>query len=149
MGRTVHYVTLSATVREAAAMFSAQTRGIVVRVEPSYLEQESSPDEGRFVFAYRVVIENEGPVAVQLLSRRWQITDGNGMRREVTGRGVVGEQPSIAPGDRYEYTSGCPLATPTGIMVGSYRMVTELGETLDVAVPAFSLDTPDYRPVLN
>jgi ApaG protein len=130
-------------------MFSAVTRGIGVTVEPSYLPQDSDPDEGRFVWAYHVVIRNDGDVGVQLLARRWQITDGNGVRREVSGPGVVGHQPMIPPGGAFEYTSGCPLETASGIMVGSYRMVSESGEVFDVAIPAFSLDRPDAERVLN
>lgn len=130
-------------------MFSASTRGIIVTVTPSYQPGESNPEGNHYVWAYHVVIENGGPVTVQLLSRRWQITDGHGLTREVVGSGVVGLQPIINPGARFDYTSGCPLGTPTGIMVGSYRMVTDLGELFDVQIPAFSLDLPDGRRVLN
>jgi ApaG protein len=130
-------------------MFNAITREIAVTVEPSYLPNDSDPDEGRFVWAYRVVIANRGAVGVQLLARHWLITDGNGMRREVSGRGVIGQQPTIPPGGSFEYTSGCPLSTESGIMVGTYRMVSETGEVFDVAIPAFSLDMPDRARVLN
>jgi ApaG protein len=118
-------------------------------VEPSYLPHDSDPQEGRFVWAYRVVIANHGTVGVQLLARHWLITDGNGVRREVSGRGVIGQQPTIPPGGTFEYTSGCPLSTESGIMVGTYRMVSESGEVFDVAIPAFSLDMPDRARVLN
>ncbi|WP_181699939.1 Co2+/Mg2+ efflux protein ApaG [Chthonobacter albigriseus] len=130
-------------------MFRAVTRDIAVSVTPAYLPQESNPDGAHYVWSYHVLIENGGPITVQLLSRRWLITDGHGIRREVAGRGVVGLQPTIRPGGRFEYTSGCPLSTPTGIMVGTYRMVTELGELFDVEIPAFSLDMPDVERVLN
>ena len=130
-------------------MFSAVTEGIDVTVEPSYLPQESRPDEGHYVFAYRVVIRNHGDVGVQLLSRRWLITDGNGVQREVVGKGVVGQQPHIAPGGMFAYTSGCPLPTESGIMVGSYRMVSDLGRHFEVEIPAFSLDRPDRPRVVN
>jgi ApaG protein len=130
-------------------MFTATTRGIVVRVEPSYLPQESAPEDGRWVWAYHVTIENGGPLAVQLLSRRWLITDGRGVRREVNGLGVIGQQPMIPAGGSFDYASGCPLTTPGGFMEGQYRMVDEHGESFDVAIPAFSLDVPDGSRVLN
>ncbi|WP_181708375.1 Co2+/Mg2+ efflux protein ApaG [Chthonobacter rhizosphaerae] len=130
-------------------MFRAVTRGIVVSVEPTYLAHESNPDEMRWVWSYRVEIENRSKITVQLLSRRWLITDANGIRREVAGQGVVGEQPIIRPGGEYAYTSGCPLGTPSGIMEGTYRMVTDAGELFDVDIPAFSLDKPDVARVLN
>lgn len=130
-------------------MFRAETGDIVVSVEPSYLPQESDPEVGRYVWSYRVLIENNGGVTVQLLTRSWLITDGNGIQREVSGPGVVGVQPTIKPGQRFSYTSGCPLTTPSGIMAGTYRMVDETGRLFDVAVPAFSLDLPDTTRVLN
>jgi len=130
-------------------MFSAVTGSISISVEPSFLPQESDPEEGRFVWAYKIVIENRGDTAVQLVARNWQITDANGCHREVSGPGVVGQQPVIEPGQSFEYTSGCPLSAPSGVMFGSYKMVNELGETLQVTIPAFSLDMPDSRRVLN
>ncbi|WP_075214925.1 Co2+/Mg2+ efflux protein ApaG [Mongoliimonas terrestris] len=130
-------------------MFRAETRGIVVTVHPDYLPHESNPDELRWVWSYRVEIENRSRTTVQLLSRRWLITDAHGTRREVAGQGVVGEQPIIPPGADYAYTSGCPLPTPSGIMEGTYRMVTDAGELFDVTVPTFSLDLPDIARVLN
>lgn len=130
-------------------MFRATTRDITVTVEPSYLSAESDPQAGRWIFAYRVVIENGGAASVQLLSRVWHITDGRGHRREVSGRGVIGQQPAIPPGGRFEYTSGCPLETPTGIMEGRYQMIDEAGRLFDVAIPAFPLDLPDAPRVLN
>jgi ApaG protein len=130
-------------------MFSAITGFIVVTVEPSYLPGESEPDESRYVWSYRVVIENRGDRAVQLMRRAWHITDGNGQVKEVVGSGVVGQQPVIEPGEAFEYSSGCPLTTPSGIMAGSYRMVDDQGVTLDVAIPAFSLDVPDPKRLLN
>lgn len=130
-------------------MFSAATGYIVVTVEPNYLPGESDPDECRYVWSYRVMIENRGQRSVQLLHRTWRITDGNGLVREVTGAGVVGQQPVIEPGEAFEYSSGCPLTTPSGIMVGSYRMVDDRGAVLDVAIPAFSLDIPDATRLVN
>jgi ApaG protein len=130
-------------------MFTATTRGILVRVEPSYLDGDSAPDENRWVWSYRVVIENQGDRPVQLLSRRWLVTDGRGVRREVQGLGVVGQQPRLQPGQTFEYTSGCPLGTPSGFMVGTYRMVTDDGEAFDAEIPLFPLDVPSTPRVLN
>lgn len=126
------------------ALFSdeAVTRDIVVRVSVSYLPDQSEPDRGRWFWAYHIRIENEGHQAVQLLTRHWIITDGRGSRHSVEGEGVVGEQPMIAPGASYDYVSGCPLATPTGSMQGSYRMVGADGMEFDVAIPKFTLLAP-------
>lgn len=108
------------------------TRKISVSVRPFYLEEQSSPDEYRFVWAYRVNIENRGPETVQLLRRHWRITDKLGRLQEVKGPGVVGEQPILNPGETFEYTSGCPLATPSGIMAASYQMTNTGGEHFDI-----------------
>ncbi|TPG22354.1 Co2+/Mg2+ efflux protein ApaG [Sphingomonas koreensis] len=120
----------------------AETRGIVVRVSVSYLPEQSEPARGRWFWAYHVRLENDGDQAVQLLTRHWIITDGRGARHSVEGEGVVGEQPMIAPGASYDYVSGCPLATPTGSMQGSYRMMAEDGLGFDVAIPTFTLLAP-------
>ena len=120
----------------------AETRGIVVRVSVSYLPEQSEPQRGRWFWAYHIRIENIGPMTVQLLTRHWVITDGRGARHTVEGEGVVGEQPMIAPGSSYDYVSGCPLATPTGSMQGSYEMVGADGMTFDVAIPKFALRAP-------
>jgi ApaG protein len=120
----------------------AKTRGIVVRVSVSFLPEQSEPDRGRWFWAYHVRIENEGPMAVQLLTRHWIITDGRGHRHSVEGEGVVGEQPTIAPGSSFDYVSGTPLTTPTGNMQGSYHMIGEDGAAFDVAIPKFSLIAP-------
>jgi ApaG protein len=129
--------------------YEARTGDIVVRVRPSYLAGQSEPDARRWVWAYQVEIENHGPVAVQLMSRHWRITDGRGVEEEVRGPGVVGEQPVIAPGERYAYASGCPLTTPSGVMEGSYEMVDPHGRRFEAAIPAFSLDIPSGDRVLN
>ena len=121
------------------------TRGIRVRVEPVFLEDQSDPDEGHFVWAYTVRIENDSEEIVRLKTRHWLITDELGQTEEVIGEGVVGEQPVIRPGEGFEYTSGAPLNTPSGVMVGRYGMETDLGETFDVGIPAFSLDSPHER----
>jgi ApaG protein len=130
-------------------MYTATTRSIQVTVEPFYLAEQSEPQKERWVFGYRVLIENQGHEPVQLLTRHWRITDGLGRVVEVRGEGVVGEQPHLAPGERFQYTSGTPLPTPSGIMVGSYQMVTDAGERFDIAIPAFSLDAPGARGPMN
>jgi len=130
-------------------MYSETTRDIKVTVRPVYLEDQSSPAEHHFVWAYHVRIENLGRRTVRLRSRHWRITDANGRLQEVRGPGVVGEQPELKPGEAFEYTSGTPLGTPSGIMVGSYRMEAVDGETFDIAVPAFSLDSPSQPVRLN
>jgi len=129
--------------------YRAITRNIEVSVEPFYLAERSDPSENRYVWAYRVTIDNRSDRFVQLLTRYWHITDGAGRVEEVRGPGVVGEQPELNPGDSYQYMSGCPLSTPSGIMVGRYTMRAESGELFDVAIPAFSLDLPGGRRVVN
>ena len=121
---------------------AAQTRGVTVRVSVSYLPEQSEPRRGRWFWAYHIRIENGGDAPVQLLTRHWVITDGRGARHSVEGEGVVGEQPLIEPRTAYDYVSGCPLATPSGAMQGSYRMVGEDGESFDVAIPRFALHAP-------
>jgi ApaG protein len=134
---------------EVAVAYSETTRSIKVTVEPFYLEDQSSPTDDHYVWAYHVRIENQGRETVQLRRRRWHITDGLGRVQEVRGPGVVGEQPVLAPGEAYEYTSGTPLSTPSGIMAGSYEMETPQGESFAVTIPAFSLDSPHQRIRLN
>ena len=129
--------------------YTAETNGILIRVRPSYLAGQSDPEGGRWVWAYQVEIENRRESPVQLIARHWVITDARGHVEEVRGSGVVGEQPVIPPGDRYTYASGCPLSTPSGSMVGSYAMVDSEGRSFDAAIPAFSLDVPGQRRVLN
>ena len=126
-------------------MYEEITRSIRITVKPFFLDEQSSPENDHYVFAYQVKIENQGVETVQLRNRYWKITDGFGQQQEVRGEGVVGEQPVINPGDSYEYTSGTPLGTSSGIMVGTYGMVTSGGESFDAVVPAFSLDSP-YTP---
>ena len=120
----------------------AETRGIVVRVSVSFLPEQSEPARGRWFWAYHVRLENAGEQAVRLLTRHWIITDGRGSRHSVEGEGVVGEQPLIAAGASFDYVSGCPLATPTGSMRGSYHMMGEDGSAFDVDIPKFSLLAP-------
>lgn len=130
-------------------MFKAKTHGVSVTVMPVYIDERSNPESSQYFWAYRVVIENESDQTLQLLTRYWKITDSNGHVEEVHGDGVIGEQPVLKSGENFSYTSGCPLSTPSGIMVGSYNMQNEKGEMLEIAVPAFPLDLPDIHPVIN
>ena len=116
---------------------------------PTYLEAQSSPGSSQYFWAYRVMLENLGQETVQLLSRHWMITNARGEFTEVKGAGVVGEQPVLEPGGRYEYTSGAPLDTPSGMMGGAYTMESESGERFDIEIPTFSLDRPNQSVVLN
>ena len=127
-------------------MYSEITKSIKVSVNSTFLEEQSSPVEAHYVWAYEVRIENLGTEQVQLMNRRWSITDAHGQTQTVEGTGVVGEQPILKPGDSFEYTSGTPLKTPSGMMVGIYEMEDVKGETFDVKVPAFSLDSP-HQPI--
>ncbi len=129
--------------------YMASTRGIAVSVEPTYLETRSSPDASQYVWAYRVIIENQGRETVQLLSRHWMISNSRGELTEVKGPGVVGNQPVLKPGESFEYTSGAPLDTPSGMMGGAYQMETESGERFDIEIPTFSLDRPNQGTLLN
>ena len=130
-------------------LYAAETRGLVVRVRPQFLPDQSEPDERRWVWAYHIEIENRSRETVQLLARHWVITDASGHVEQVKGLGVVGEQPVLNPGERFRYTSGCPLPTSSGAMEGSYRMASKAGEQFDIAVPAFSLDLPHTKRSLN
>src|SRR5581483_1253506 len=130
-----------------AVMYRAKTRDIEVTVEPAFVEAESG--DGRWFWSYSIEIANLGEEVVQLRSRHWRITDQNGRTEEVKGAGVVGKQPVLRPGEKFNYTSGCPLATPSGIMVGTYTMQNEKGETFPIAIPAFSLDLPDAKRTVN
>ena len=123
-------------------MYQEATNDIFVTVKPVYLEEQSAPEEDHYVWAYWVKIENQGSDTVQLRNRYWRITDSQGQVQEVRGAGVVGEQPVLKPGEAFEYTSGTPLSTPSGIMLGSYQMQRKDGATFDVTIPAFSLDSP-------
>ncbi len=124
-------------------MSETTTEGIHITVESFYLPDQSSPRQGRFAFAYKVRIANEGEAPAQLRSRHWVIMDGNGERQEVRGEGVVGEQPLLQPGEKFEYTSGCLIKTPHGAMQGSYRMLREDGTAFDAKIAPFSLTQPN------
>src|SRR5579872_1388012 len=129
-------------------MYQAITRDIEVTVSLRFLEERSSPAHGQYFWAYTIKIVNRGHETVQLKTRHWQITDALGRTQHVRGAGVVGEEPIIAPGQSFEYTSGVPLPTPSGIMAGTYGMITTQGDGFDIEVPAFSLDSPSTARTL-
>lgn len=130
-------------------MYEALTAGIRVRATPRYESDRSAPEDNQFFWSYTIEITNLGTERVQLKTRFWRITDATGRTEEVRGPGVVGEQPVLTPGQSFTYTSGCPLRTPQGLMVGSYQMVDSDGRMFDVAIPAFSLDSPYAKATLN
>jgi ApaG protein len=126
-------------------MYERETRSIHVAVKPVYLDDQSDPEDGRFVWSYTVTIENRGKEPVQLISRFWSITDAMGVVREVRGPGVVGAKPVIAPGEKFEYTSGCPLETASGLMCGRYQMKAASGEAFEAEIPLFLLESPHEK----
>ena len=123
-------------------MSKMTTRGIHIQVTSAYLPERSSPQESQYFFTYRVRISNVGTERAQLISRVWVITDSDGNVQEVRGPGVVGEQPVLAPGTTFEYSSFCPLKTPVGSMHGTYQMVTDAGEEFDATISPFTLAVP-------
>lgn len=125
-------------------MFTSEavTRGVRVRVESEYAPDRSDPSKNQWFFLYAVTISNEGPDTVQLLTRHWIIKDGTGHIEEVRGPGVVGKQPILKPGESFEYTSGCPLPTPFGVMEGTYQMSTDAGDRFDARIAPFTLSEP-------
>ena len=123
-------------------MAISKTYQITVTATPQYVPDQSDPDAERYVFAYTITLENTGTVTAQLISRHWLITDGNSNVQEVRGLGVVGEQPLLQPGEKYEYTSGCQLDTPVGVMRGTYQMMAEDGTAFEAEIPAFTLSIP-------
>ena len=129
--------------------YEAETNGVMVRVRPGFSSAQSDTVLGRYFWSYTVEIENRGEEIVQLVSRHWIITDAHNRVREVRGQGVVGEQPKLRPGEAFRYTSACPLDTPSGGMRGSYRMVTDSGETFEAAIPEFSLHMPEAVRRMN
>ena len=130
-------------------MYSKKTRKINITVNPYFLDDQSEPDEQHFVWAYQVTIDNQGNEKVQLKNRYWKIIDSNGSEQEVKGEGVVGEQPILNPGEKFEYTSGTPLSTPSGFMGGYYEMETNKGKKFEAIIPQFSLDSPFIKNNLN
>ena len=130
-------------------MYTATTKKITVRVEPQFLAGQSDPVADEYFWLYTIQIENGGAETVQLLNRHWIITNAIGHVEEVQGPGVVGEQPVLSPGESFQYTSGCPLKTPSGVMVGTYEMAATDGSNFDIEIPAFSLDSPHQARQLN
>ena len=130
-------------------MYTKTTKNINITVNPYYLEDQSEPDEQHYVWAYQVTINNIGSEIVQLKNRFWKITDSNGSKQEVRGEGVLGEQPILNPGEKFEYTSGTPLSTPSGFMEGYYEMETKNGKKFEASIPLFSLDIPQTSKKLN
>ena len=130
-------------------MYSKKTRKINITVNPYFLDDQSEPEDQHFVWAYRVTIDNQGKEKVQLVNRHWKIIDANGILQEVKGKGVVGEQPVLNPGEKFEYTSGTPLSTPSGFMGGHYEMETKAGKKFEAIIPQFSLDSPFIKNNLN
>jgi ApaG protein len=130
-------------------MYSKKTRKINITVNPYYLDDQSEPEDQHFVWAYHVTIDNQSSEKVQLKNRYWKIVDSNGSEQEVRGEGVVGEQPILNPGEKFEYTSGTPLSTPSGFMGGYYEMETNKGKMFEVIIPQFSLDSPFIKNNLN
>jgi ApaG protein len=130
-------------------MYEQETAGMIVRVAPQFLPEESRPEDNRFVWAYTIEIENRRPDTVQLISRYWRITDENGATQEVRGDGVIGQQPVIEPGQSFRYSSAAPLAAPSGVMMGAYSMRRGNGEAFDIKVPLFALDSPHVSRLAN
>ena len=130
-------------------MYSETTKSIRVTVVPAFLDEHSSPEDDKYVWAYEVKIENLGEETVQLINRYWSITNSLGQTQTVQGPGVVGEQPILKPGEYFEYTSGTPLSTPSGLMMGTYQMENNDGKLFDVSIPAFSLDSPHQSMRVN
>lgn len=129
--------------------YSKTTNSVKVCVKPTYLSDQSYPSENHYTWAYNVRLENVGNQTIQLLNRYWHITDSNGHIKEVRGPGVVGEQPVLKPGDKFEYTSGTLLQSPSGIMMGNYEMITSDGEKFNIDIPTFSLDSPEQMSKPN
>ena len=125
-------------------MFEATTQDIKIEVEPTYEVEQSDPGQGHYFFSYKVRISNQSDGTIQLVSRHWIITDGFGQVEEVVGPGVVGQQPTLKPGENFEYRSFCPLATPTGSMQGSYVMKDAKGAQIEVQIPLFILCEPNH-----
>ena len=130
-------------------MYSETTKSIRVTVVPAFLDEHSSPEDDKYVWAYEVRIENLGEETVQLINRYWSITNSLGQTQTVQGPGVVGEQPILKPGEYFEYTSGTPLSTPSVLMMGTYQMENNDGKLFDVSIPAFSLDSPHQSIQVN
>ena len=129
--------------------YTEVTKNIRVSVKTNFLSDQSDIENGLWVWSYQILIENNGNDRVQLIDRYWKITDATGIIKEVKGSGVIGEQPTIKPGEFFEYTSGTPLNKSSGFMSGNYRMINENNESFFIDVPVFSLDIPSVQKILN
>jgi ApaG protein len=130
-------------------MYELKTHDVVVRVEPDFLHEESSPSDHRYIWAYTVEIENQSEQELQVVERFWKIADSRGQVQEVRGSGVVGEKPVLKPGEVFRYTSGAPLTEPSGMMLGSYFMQTPEGERISVEIPTFLLESPHEAQTMH
>lgn len=130
-------------------LFERRTKDIVVRVEPEYLPDQSSPSDGRYIWAYTVEIDNQSDDDLRVTGRYWHIADSRGQVQEVRGQGVVGEKPVVKAGEQFRYTSGAPLSAPSGMMSGSYRVESENGDAYDIEIPVFLLDSPFEATMFN
>lgn len=130
-------------------LYEQKTKDVIVRVEPDYLAEQSSPADHRFIWAYTVEIENQTKTDLQVVERFWKIADSRGQVQEVRGAGVVGEQPVLKPGEVFRYTSGAPLSAPSGMMLGNYYMETPEGDRFEVEIPTFLLDSPHEPLTFN
>jgi ApaG protein len=144
-GMEQHHHESPARKSKGHLIYERVTRGIRVLVRPAFLDDQSDPEAGRYLWSYTVTIENKGAETVQLMSRYWHITDAVGHIQEVRGPGVVGAQPVLEPGQSFEYTSGCPLPTASGAMAGRYQMKAASGEAFEAEIPAFLLESPHER----
>lgn len=130
-------------------MFEQKTGDVIVRVEPDFLPEQSSPQDGRFIWAYTVEIENQSDTDLQVVERFWKIADSRGQVQEIHGEGVVGEKPVLRPGETFRYTSGAPLSAPSGMMLGTYSLKAPGGEKFDVNIPPFALDSPQGSRIIH
>ena len=131
------------------SLFEQRTKDVIVRVEPEYLAEQSSPSDSRFIWAYTVEIDNQSEDDLRVTGRYWHIADSRGQVQEVRGQGVVGEKPVVRAGEQFRYTSGAPLSAPSGMMSGSYRVEREDGESYDIDIPVFVLDSPFEGTMFN
>ena len=138
-----------AAMGDMPATFERRTKDVVVRVEPEFLHEQSSPSDGRFIWAYTVEIDNQSTDDLRVTGRYWHIADSLGQVQEVHGQGVVGEKPVVRAGESFRYTSGAPLSAPSGMMSGCYRVEPEHGEAYDIDIPVFVLDSPHRAALLN
>ncbi|WP_298915548.1 Co2+/Mg2+ efflux protein ApaG [uncultured Algimonas sp.] len=131
------------------SLFEQRTKDVIVRVEPEYLAEQSSPSDGRFIWAYTVEIDNQSDDDLRVTGRYWHIADSRGQVQEVRGQGVVGEKPVVRAGEQFRYTSGAPLSAPSGMMSGSYRVESDAGDAYDIDIPVFVLDSPFEGTMFN